>query len=128
MSSLRSRQTFRLGPAVEWLLAASLLACLAALGALITRARRASPLPPLSAPVARLLTSSVPVAVPPRAVSVPMLPFRDGKELKVGDTASSVATTLGRAAEVGRQDVDRGAYGERLTRFYEYSGARFILV
>ena len=59
---------------------------------------------------------------------MPMLPFRDGKELKVGDTAASVATTLGRAAEVGRQDVDRGAYGERLTRFYEYSGARFILV
>ena len=24
--------------------------------------------------------------------------------------------------------MDRGAYGERLTRFYEYSGARFILV
>ena len=128
MSSLRSRQTFRLGPAVEWLLAASLLACLAALGALITRELRAAPLPPLSARVARLLTSSVPVAVPSRAVSVPMLPFRDGKELKVGDTAASVATTLGRAAEVGRQDVDKGAYGERLTRFYEYSGARFILV
>ncbi|HUR33807.1 MAG TPA: hypothetical protein VM032_08425 [Vicinamibacterales bacterium] len=128
MSSLRSRQTSRLGPAVEWLLAASFLACLVALGALIVREVRAAPLPPLSAPVARLLSSSVPTAVPSRAVSVAMLPFRDGKELKVGDSVESVATTLGRAAEVGRQEVDRGAYGERLTRFYEYSGARFVLV
>ncbi|MEO7272496.1 MAG: hypothetical protein ABIX28_11930 [Vicinamibacterales bacterium] len=128
MSSLRSRQTFRLGPAVEWLLAVSFLACLLALGALIAREVRAAPLPPSSAPAARLLSSSVPSAVPSRAVSVPMLPFRDGKELTVGDSVESVATTLGRAAEVGRQEVDRGAYGERLTRFYEYSGARFILV
>jgi len=128
MSSLRSRQTFRLGPAVEWLLAASFLACLGALGALIVREVRAAPLPALGAPVARLLSSSVPSAVPSRAVSVAMLPLRDGKELKVGDSVESVATTLGRAAEVGRQEVDRGAYGERLTRFYEYSGARFILV
>ena len=128
MSSLRSRQAFRLGPALEWLLAASFLACLFALGALIVREVRAAPLPPMSAPVARVLPSSVPVAVPSRAVSVPMLPFRDGKELKVGDTVAAVASTLGRAAEVGTQEVDRGTYGERLTRFYEYSGARFILV
>ena len=128
MSSLRSRQTFRLGPAVEWLLAASFLACCLALGVLIVREVRAAPLPPLSAPVARLLPSSIPSAVPSRAVSVPMLPFRDGKELKVGDSVEVVATTLGRAAEVGRQEVDRGAFGERLTRFYEYSGARFVLV
>ena len=128
MSSLRSRQTFRLGPVLEWLLAASFLGCLVALGALILREVQTTPVPPLSAPVARLLPSSIPSAVPSRALSVPMLPFRDGKELKVGDTVESVATTLGRAAEVGRQEVDRGAYGERLTRFYEYSGARFVLV
>ena len=121
MSSLRSRQTFHLGPVVEWLLAASVLVCLVALGALIIREVR-------TAPVARLLPSSIPSAVPTRALSVPVLPFRDGKELKVGDTVESVAATLGRAAEVGRQEVDRGAYGERFTRFYEYSGARFVLV
>ena len=27
-----------------------------------------------------------------------------------------------------RQEVDRGTLGERLTRFYEYAGSRFILV
>ncbi len=37
-------------------------------------------------------------------------------------------TRLGRAAESGRQEVDRGSLGERLTRFYEYAGFRFILV
>src|SRR4051812_43705647 len=98
MSSLRSRQTFRLGPAVEWLLAASFLACCLALAVLIVREVRAAPVPPLSAPVARLLPTSIPSAVPSRAVSVPMLPFRDGKELKVGDSVEAVATTLGRAA------------------------------
>ena len=128
MSSLRSRQTLHLGPVVEWLLAASVLVCLVALGALIIREVRTAPVPPLTAPVARLLPSSIPSAVPTRALSVPVLPFRDGKELKVGDTVESVAATLGRAAEVGRQEVDRGAYGERFTRFYEYSGARFVLV
>ena len=41
---------------------------------------------------------------------------------------SDVAAALGRAAELGRQEVDRGSLGERLTRFYEYGGTRFILV
>jgi hypothetical protein len=71
---------------------------------------------------------AVPPAVPARAVSVPVLPFLDGKEVRVGETVSAVAARLGRAAEIGRQEVDRGSLGERLTRFYEYSGSRFILV
>jgi hypothetical protein len=81
-----------------------------------------------AAPPARLVVASVPPAVPARAVSVPVLPFLDGKEIRVGDTAVAVAARLGRAAEVGKQDVDRGTLGERLTRFYEYAGSKFILV
>ena len=50
------------------------------------------PLPPRSAPVARPLVASVPAAVPARAVSVPVLPFLDGKEVRVGDSVSAVAT------------------------------------
>jgi hypothetical protein len=128
MDALRSRRTLRLGPATEWLLAASLLAFLSAVGAMLVREVRSNPLPPHGTLVARALSTSVPSTVPARALSVPMLPFEDGKELKVGDTVSSVATALGRAAEVGRQEVDRGTLGERLTRFYEYGGSRFILV
>jgi hypothetical protein len=80
------------------------------------------------APAARPLVASMPAAVPPRAVSVPVLPFLDGKEIRVGQTAATVAASLGRAAESGRQEVDRGTLGERLTRFYEYAGSKFIVV
>src|SRR4051794_37873674 len=129
MSGLRSRQPIRLAPAaLEWVLAAVFLACVVGLGVLIVGDLRAAPLAPRAAPVALVLAGSVPPSVPARAVSVPALPFQDGKEVKVGDTVSAVATTLGRAAEVGRQDVDRGSFGDRLTRFYEYDGARFVLV
>ena len=74
------------------------------------------------------LAATVPPWVPEQALSVPVLPLVDGKELRIGDSVSAVAERLGRAAESGRQEVDRGPNGERLTRFYEYSGSRFILV
>ena len=57
-----------------------------------------------------------------------VLPFADGKEIRVGDTAAAVAGRLGRAAESGREESDRGRLGPRLTRFYEYAGFRFIVV
>jgi hypothetical protein len=128
MDALRSRRSIRIAPVMEWLLAAGLLSCVIAAAALMLRELRAAPLPPLSAPVARMLSSSVPAVIPPLAVSVPALPFQDGKEVRVGDSVAAVASALGRSAEVGRQEVDRGGLGERLTRFYEYGGARFILV
>jgi hypothetical protein len=129
MPGLRARQSIRIAPAaLEWALAAAFLACAIGVGVLIVGELRAAPIPPRATPVARVLSSSVPAGVPARAVSVPALPFQDGKQVKVGDSVSAVATTLGRAAEVGRQDVDRGSFGERLTRYYEYDGARFILV
>ena len=70
----------------------------------------------------------VPSAVPTDAVSVPVLPFADGKEVRLGDAAGAVSERLGRAAETGREEVDRGRLGARLTRFYEYAGFRFIVV
>jgi hypothetical protein len=128
MDALRSRQRFRIVAVLEWLLAAGFLFALFTLGQLIVRELRAAPSAPAAAPVARALTISVPAAVPSRAVSVPMLPFQDGKVVKVGDTMRGIAEAFGRAAEVGRQEVDRGRFGERLTRFYEYGSTRFILV
>jgi hypothetical protein len=117
----------RLGAVVEWIVAAAFLAATFAVGSLILRdlsGPRARP----SIPVARASTSATPAAIPSGAVSVPVLPFRDGKEIRVGDSASTVAVRLGRAAEIGRQEVDRVMLGERLTRFYEYAGFRFIVV
>jgi hypothetical protein len=119
----------RLGWLVEWAIAAAFLTATFAVGSLIVRDLQASRVSP-SLPVARAASASsgIPAAVPAGAVSVPVLPFRDGKEIRVGDSASAVATRLGRAAELGRQEVDRVRLGERLTRFYEYAGFRFIVV
>ena len=69
-----------------------------------------------------------PTSVPAGAVSLPVLLFTDGKGIRVGDSATHIAALLGRGAEVGRYEVDVTAGGERLTRFYEYRGRRFVLV
>jgi hypothetical protein len=118
----------RVAPVVEWVVAAAFLAATLLVASLILGLLHA-PRPVLrAAPVARPVLTGTPTVIPDRAVSVPVLPFRDGREVRVGDTASAVADRLGRAAEVGRQNTDQGSIGERLTRFYEYGGLRFILV
>jgi hypothetical protein len=133
MDALRVPRRIRLTPVFEWLVAAAFLAATIGVASLILgELRPAMPagvaVPAQAASAPRPVISSIPPAVPARAVSVPVLPFVDGKEVKIGDTVAVVAERLGRSAEVGRQEVDRGALGERLTRFYEYSGSRFILV
>jgi hypothetical protein len=127
MDALR-RSTVRLGPVVEWLVAAAFLCATVAVGSLMVRELRAPAPAHVPQPAARPIVNSVPASIPARAVSVPVLPFLDGKEVKVGETVSAVAARLGRAAESGRQEVDRGSLGERFTRFYEYGGSRFIIV
>jgi hypothetical protein len=116
-----------LAPVFEWVVAALFLGATVVVGSMILR--QLTPTPSVRpVPAARPVVASIPSAVPPRAVSVPVLPFLDGKEIRIGETVSTVAARLGRAAESGRQEVDRGSLGERLTRFYEYAGSRFILV
>jgi hypothetical protein len=127
MDVLQTRTAFRFGPVVEWLIAAAFLCATVAVGSLIVRELRA-PAPVRAAQPARPQVATLPSSIPARAVSVPVLPFLDGKEVKVGETATAIAERLGRAAESGRQQVDRGTLGERLTRFYEYGGSRFIIV
>ena len=131
MDALGVRPRFRLGPVLEWLVAALFLFATFAVGSLIFRELRSAAPPAVQPPVSAAETApiaSIPPAVPAGAVSVPMLPFIDGKEVRIGDTVSAVAARLGRSAESGRQEVDKGSFGERLTRFYEYAGSRFILV
>ena len=129
MDALRVRPRFRLAPVFEWVVAALFLIATLAVGSMILRELRPSQPPVRGAvPAARPLVASIPAAVPQRAVSVPLLPFLDGKEIRIGESVSAVAARLGRAAESGRQEIDRGSLGERLTRFYEYAGSRFILV
>jgi hypothetical protein len=128
MDAIRVRSRLRLAPVLEWFVAALFLFATFAVGSMIFTGLRPAAAPATVVPTARPLVASIPPAVPARAVSVPVLPFIDGKEVRVGETVSAVAERLGRAAEVGRQEVDRGKFGDRMTRFYEYAGSRFILV
>jgi len=128
MDAVRSPVRLRLAPIVEWMIAAGFLFATVVVASLVVRELRGPARIVAETPAARPLVASMPAAVPPRAVSVPVLPFIDGKEIRVGQTAAFVASNLGRAAESGRQEVDRGTLGERLTRFYEYSGSKFIVV
>jgi hypothetical protein len=128
MDAVRVSGRFRFAPVLEWLVAAAFLFATIAVGLLVVRELRGSGPIRAATPAARPHVASMPPSVPPRAVSVPVLPFLDGKEIRVGATAVAVAELLGRAAEVGRQEIDRGTLGERLTRFYEYAGSKFILV
>jgi hypothetical protein len=129
MDALTVRPRLRLAPVFEWLVAAAFLFATFVVGALILQELRAPvPVRVRASQPARPLVATIPAAVPARAVSVPVLPFLDGKEIRIGETVSAIASRLGRAAEIGRQEVDRGSLGERLTRFYEYSGSKFIVV
>jgi hypothetical protein len=112
---------------LEWFIAAICLSVAAMVGSMIVRELGAQPAPATASP-GREIAATAPPSVPARAVSVPVLPLVDGKELRIGDTVQAVAGRLGRSAESGRQELDRGSLGERLTRFYDYRGARFILV
>ena len=127
MDALQIGSRFRISAIVEWLIAAAFLFATFAVGAMIARELRGTPAQ-RRAPELQPIAVSIPAAVPARAVSVPVLPFIDGKEIRVGESLAAVVAKLGRAAEVGRQEVDRGALGERITRFYDYAGSRFIVV
>jgi hypothetical protein len=116
----------RLGSALEWLIAAAFLLATVAVATLIVRELRTAPRAAASTRDAS--ATSLPAGVPTRAISVPVLLLLDGKEVRVGQSVDHVSRALGRAAEVGRQLADRGALGERLTRFYEHNGTRFVLV
>ncbi len=126
MTALR----LRLESALEWAIAAAFLAATLAVASMIFQDLRGpGVLRAAEAPGGGAVSvSAAPAAVPDGAVSVPVLPFGDGKAIRVGDTAAAVAATLGRAAESGREEADRGRLGQRLTRFYEYAGFRFIVV
>ena len=117
----------RFGSAFEWVVAAAFLLATLAVGSLIVREMRTVP---VAQPVAAedISAASVPAGIPVRAISVPMLLLLDGKEVRVGDSMVAIASLLGRAAETGEEHLDRTVLGERLTRFYEHAGTRFILV
>ena len=115
---------------LEWAVAAASIVAMLALGSMAVREFRtvsavmpviAREAPPAPAP-------PTPSGVPSGAVSVPVLLLSDGQEVRVGESLSQIAERLGRQAEAGLQSIERGSIGERLTRFYEHAGTRFVLV
>ena len=119
----------RFGSAIEWLLAAAFIIAAVAVGSIVVRElRNVSAAMPVIARESQASASAIPAGVPARAVSVPVLLLPGKKDVRVGDTVSAIAARLGRAAEVGSQMAERSRFGERLTRFYEYAGTRFVLV
>jgi hypothetical protein len=119
----------RVESVLEWALAAAFMLVALAVGSLVVReVRTVSAVTSVIAREAPAAASAAPAAVPPRAVSVPVLLLPDGNSVRVGETLSDVAARLGRQAEAGAQAVERAPNGERLTRFYEHAGSRFVLV
>jgi hypothetical protein len=118
----------RIGSLLEWILAASFMVAMLATGSIAVREfRTVSAVTPVIAREAPSLPDP-PAAVPSRAVSVPVLLLPNGVEVRVGDVAAQVASRLGREAEVASPSVDRTPTGQRVTRFYEQAGMRFVVV
>lgn len=119
----------RVTSVLEWAVAAGLILATLGIGSVVVREFRTV------AAVTRVIADEVPApvlaapaGVPPRAVSVPVLILPDGLDVRVGETLTQIAGRLGRQAEVGTESVERAVNGERLTRFYEQGGTRFVLV
>jgi len=117
----------RLASLLEWAVAAGFFVATLAVALLILHGVR-NPVTRASAAAPAATIADIPAAVPKGAVSVPVLPFADGKEVRLGDSATAVTDRLGRAAETGREEADTGRLGQRLTRFYDYAGFRFVIV
>jgi hypothetical protein len=119
----------RFGSALEWLVAAAFIVAILLIGSVVWRElRTVSATLPVSAHEPRAATAVPPAGVPARAVSVPVLLLPGGHSVRVGEGVAAIAARLGRQAEVGTQTVERARFGERLTRFYEHLGSRFVLV
>ena len=119
----------RFGSALEWLVAAAFIVALVAVGSIVWRElRTVSATLPVIAHEPQPDAAVPPAGVPARAVSVPVLLLPGGTAVRVGEGVAAIAARLGRQAEVGTQTVERARFGERLTRFYEHLGTRFVLV
>jgi hypothetical protein len=111
----------------EWTVAAALMAAVAFLGLnLLGQYRDPEPLPPEKAAFGGAPTP--PSAVPPRAVSVPLLPLGGNVRIQVGEFAADALARIRDLVQAGADVVERRADGERTTREFRHAGGRFFLV
>jgi hypothetical protein len=116
-----------LGPTVEWLVALLFLLSTLGVASLIVRELKTAPRVLQPAGLVEPATA-LPAAVPARAVSVARLMLLEGPQIRVGDSLARVDQIVPWPAASGRQVVDRGALGERVTRFYTHQGTSFVVV
>ena len=118
----------RFGAMLEWAVAAAMmLAVLAAGSGLFREFRTVRAVVPVIAGEAHFYYDA-PADIPPRAVSVPLLLLANGGELRVGDRASDVAARIAGTVTVVSESIERSAFRERLTRFYNDVGVQFAIV
>ena len=120
----------RFGSVLEWLVAAAFIVAVVAVGSIVWRELRtvSATMPVIAHEAPGEAALAPPAGVPARAVSVPVLLLPRGQSVRVGEGVAAIAARLGREAEVGSQTAERARFGERLTRFYEHQGTRFVLV
>jgi hypothetical protein len=128
MDAVRVSGRLRIAPLVEWMIAAAFL--------LADRAPS-----PRSSCASCAVRTGIPAESPRHVRSSPRCPPRcrharcrcrccrssTARRFASGNRGDGCGQP-GRAAESGRQEVERGTLGERLTRFYEYAGSKFIVV
>ena len=120
---------FRFGAIVEWAVAAAAIVAIVALGSFAERqARTVSAVTPVIAREVPAPLVAPPAAIPPGAVSLPMLVLNDGKDIHVGQTMADVIAQVGTRAEVTEPSIEHVPHGQRVTREYEHGGIRFRLV
>jgi hypothetical protein len=112
---------------VEWAVAAAAIVAAVALVSFTEReVRTVTAVTPVSAREATESLVPPPAAIPPGAISVPMLLLSDGTRIYIGEPASEVAARL--KTEAAPPSVERALKGERVTRTYDEAGIRFRLV
>ena len=117
----------RVSSLLEWIAAATCIVGLMAIGSVIVRdVRTVSAVTPVIANEG--VIADPPSAVPARSVSVPVLLLSDGRELRVGDSATELTRRLGPEAEAAPRAIDRSPSGDRETRFYAQGGQWFAVV
>jgi hypothetical protein len=117
----RSRVSF----AGEWAIAVAFLAIMLLVGVLAVRELRVAP---RAFATSAATPSSSPQAVPPEAVSLPMLMLGPGHEVRVGDSAVDALARLTSTAKLVKRVEEVGPLGPRDIRSYDLAGTTFILV
>jgi hypothetical protein len=122
----------RFGSLLEWALAAACALALLVAGSWTLRELHHAPVPvvPVSAEGMSEPASTVlpPAAVPPRAVSVPLLLLSSGSELRVGELESTAAGKLRPGWRAAEDSLERAPHGTRITRAYDDGARRFMVV